>query len=265
MSRATDKRVQRLVMAIEAMPLQPSVIKDAFTRFREHGELPETRRLAAAVVRQAKSGVVMTDDSGGEMNLVGQLHALRSVGNRPEDVVMSSLYAEAVWGTEPVRSAARDALTMLHDLGLDVTEPEFAKRGIEVELPEFGTVGLSMLGFPECLVVPPYEGQATRWLDRLPALRRRVGRRGDRWFDDVVKAVGAFRLDGELPQDELLREVVLADAELVCLLRHHLGRDVEDLMAALAAVVAATGDERKAPIAVLQQLVREGRLRPLGA
>lgn len=178
---------------------------------------------------------------------------------------MHSLYTEAVWGTEPVRGAARDALRMLHDFGLNVTEPEFAKRGKEVELAEFGTVGLTMLGFPECLVVPPYEGQATRWLDRLAALRSRVGRRGDRWFDDQVKAIEVFPWGGELPEDELLREVVLADAELVCLLRHDLGHDGEDLMAALAAVVATSGDERKAPIAALQQLVSDGRLLPLGA
>lgn len=255
------KRLEKVQTAIAATPLPLEAVRQAFERFRETGELPEHRRLAAAVVVRARNGVDLTDESGRPMGLAEAVQALSHAPSRPDDRVMSALYSEAVCETAIFRDAARAVLVQLAEIGFDVTEPEFAKRGIEIDLPKFGTVGLHLLGFPECLAVPPYEEQAKRLFDRFAVLRTRVGSFGKQWFAELARAVEAFRLDGELPEDELLRDVVLADAELVCLIRHWMGQDVAVVMTALAE--AQVDPAREGAVARLQELVRDGRIRPL--
>lgn len=50
------------------------------------------------------------------------------------------------------------------------------------------------------------------------------------WWKELEAALYAFDDSGELPDDELLREVVLASEETMALMRHYRGHDVRDLM-----------------------------------
>lgn len=232
-----------MAQTLGALPLPREVVRAAFEVFRECGELPDEPRLAVAVVRRARHGVELTDAGGSEDALARQLRQLLNAPPRPDDAVMQALYDEAVCESEAARLAARDVLRMLSDLGLDVSEPVFARFGIELEMPAFGPVGLHLLGFPECLVVAPYEEQARRLIERYGVLRMRAGKCSERWFDRLGEAIRTFRTHGELPADALLRDVVLADAELLCLIQHHRGEDVGARMAALQAIAAGSGRE----------------------
>jgi hypothetical protein len=167
---------------------------------------------------------------------------------------MDELYDEALFADGMVQEAARQTLRMFAAGGMDPTQPLFA--GKDVEIPDWGGVGIHVLGLPERLVRPPYEQQAERLFERYELLRDRIPP-GDRsWREQYGRVVGDFQERGELPADGLMRDIVLADAEIRALMQHACGEDVSEVMATLDAVAQASGAERDAAIVAVQDLFR---------
>ena len=99
-----------------------------------------------------------------------------------------------------------------------------------------------------------------RLFARYDDLRTRINRfDGDPWFEQAADTVLRFLDTGDLPRDELLRDLVLANAEFDALWRHKRGQDVAELMAALDRAARAGGAKRTAAVARVQDLVRAER------
>jgi hypothetical protein len=232
-------------------------VRRAFAEFRETGELPERQRLAEAVV----------DELLGPREAECDPHVitvvLRALGGpqakpkpfevAPPRTVREHLFAEALYGDGIARNAARHAIAWAVDGGANVCAADFAAHH---GLPTIGTVGLHVLGWPRRLVRAPYEEQARRLLARNEALQERVPNDVPAWREEVVDAVLAFEVDGDLPPEGLLREAVLVDAEFAALLRHRRGEDVAQELAAFDAAATNAGEEREAAIACVQNMVR---------
>jgi len=254
--RSTRKRLDKIGQQIDSLPVDPAVVRVAFHTFRERGELPQDLRIARAVVFRITSGI--GDKGWGEEgDEPAMIRAMMENPLRPADDVMDSLLRESLSDHETARDAARSILKDLRENGLDVTEPLFAKRGATLGLPDWGYVGMHLIGYPECLVIPPYEEQARRLFERFAQLRQWVPDPTRRWFDSLSAAAGLFREHGELPDEQVMREAVLADTELGCLQRHWLGQGDPEAMAAFDAVSGASGEERERAIERVQVGMRE--------
>lgn len=165
------------------------------------------------------------------------------------------LFDEAVYGPGFIRTAARGALRLLVFLDGEVTDPQLgADRG----LPKFGSIGMHILGFPQRLARPPYVKQARRLFLRYDALRELIDHQDPAWWMDLEDAVFAFSQEGTLPEDEVMRDAVLADAEMDALFRHSRGHDVGEQLALLDAAARAKGAQREAAIERVQQFIRAG-------
>ena len=140
--------------------------------------------------------------------------------------------------------------------GLDLTDP---KTLADEPLPLHQGIGMHVLGYPERLVRAPYHEQAKRLFARFDELRKHTPQHDDPWFDECSNAAVRFRMTGELPVEELMRDAVLADLEMECLVRHKRGQDVGELMSALDKAARAKGAAREDAIAAVQQLVRNAR------
>jgi hypothetical protein len=114
---------------------------------------------------------------------------------------------------------------------------------------------MHLLGYPNRLARPPYEEQAGRLFARLDALRDRSPQDQAEWMKDYGTAVEAFHTMAELPEDELLLDAVLADAELIALFQHAAGDDVGEWMAALDRAATTTGAARDEAIDTVRALV----------
>ncbi len=68
-----------------------------------------------------------------------------------------------------------------------------------------------------------------------------------------------------LPEDELMREVVLANAEFMGLLQHHVGHGDAEVMAAFDQVARTKGKKRATAIARVSAMAAGGRLLSRGA
>jgi hypothetical protein len=167
--------------------------------------------------------------------------------------VREALFDEAVHGPEVVRRWARIALRVLVSRGGDVTDH---RLGADRGFPDYGTVGMHVLGYPRRLATAPYEEQGRRLFDRYDEIRRRLDLNPDDDFGPMAEAFLAFEERGELPGDGLLREYVLAEFEIEMLWEHRRGRDVSTVMALLDRVSTATSDEREAAVAEVQRLVQ---------
>ncbi|HEX6943538.1 MAG TPA: hypothetical protein VF128_11465 [Gemmatimonadaceae bacterium] len=165
----------------------------------------------------------------------------------------AQLFGEALHSSEVVRMAARSVLKYLVEVGRDVTDPEFVPS--DVEMPSFGSLGMHMLGWPECIIVPPYEDQAQRVLNRLEELRGRIPRYRDFWFRDVAAAVAAFHTHGELPPDDLLRKHVVTLGEFYALMANACGRGDPARIEAFGRVATAEGEQRHAALKQLAIVV----------
>lgn len=231
--RNSKKRLDKVGSRIEAMPITPAAENDAFERFRATGELPEHQTLAERTIERA-------------------LHLPQ---HRP---LRELLFHEAVHEWSVVRDAARLVLKLLVAVGQDVTSRNFLDE--DMELPEYGSVGLHLLGFPECLVKPPYEDQARRLLGRLAFVRRRVPSGDERWFRSFAKMAARFFNHGELPDVGFERDVVLAYGEFLALGRNLWDEADPDVLAAFDKAARGEGEEREAAIGRLQELAVEGRV-----
>lgn len=121
-------------------------------------------------------------------------------------------------------------------------------------------MGWHLIGLPERIVKPPYEEQARRLFDRFDDLRERIDRDDRRWMDAYGEAALLFLHEGELPDDELMCEVVLANGEFMGLLRHYCRGGDPEVMAAFDQAARAHGEARAAAIARVAAMAAEGRL-----
>jgi hypothetical protein len=115
-----------------------------------------------------------------------------------------------------------------------------------------------VLGFPACYAIRPYVAQAKRLFARFDALRERINHDDPGWGSTLESAAKLFNACGDLPEEDLLSDMVLASTELNALIRHAGGDDVRALMAALDAAARSSGAEREGAIARVQDLARSG-------
>ncbi|MBK8980653.1 MAG: hypothetical protein IPM29_32525 [Planctomycetes bacterium] len=268
MAKRLKSRLDRVARAVDEVPIHKDVLDGAFEHFRRTGELPEADRLAKAVINHTLSSARWAHEPLGPGGLLkwadeiaARLETLRSMpdtpGTPPLPPARERLLREAVHPHEIVRMAARACLQVCARVGIDVTARDFLDGE---PAAEFGPTGLAMLGFPECLVRPPYVRQARRLIARLEVVRCRIDRSDPDWFDAFGEAILAFRDRGELPDAVQAREVALIDGEQLALTASYLGRGDAELIAAFDAVARARRSERAAATARLCELMRGGRL-----
>lgn len=271
MNRTNRRRLNKLTREVAVMPIAPEAEDAAFERFCATGELPDQKRLAAAVCKRALSWE--TDQEAlGAPDWQASLVRLRELATRLRETAARSesdkaprrvplrelLFDEAVYGSTVTRLAARAALRMLVTAGQEVTRRNFLDE--DMELPKFGSLGLHLLGWPECLVRPPYEEQAQRVLQRLDAMRRKAPLGDEGWFQEFAAAAARFFRDGDLPEDELLCEAVLVYGEMLALARTLGGEEDPEVLEAYDEVGRAEAGERQQAIVRLQALAGEGRV-----
>ena len=259
MKRNQSKRLQKLEQHYGSLPIHHSVVTAAFETFRETGDLPEDSPLAYEVVQRAKRGFDCVYGPGDRVDWGASIQAAMKKPQRIADPTMDRLYNEAVWGEGMVRAAARLSLQRMAMRGWDPSQPQFVGR--DLEIPDWGAVGIHFIGVPKLLAKAPYEERAERLLARYAALRERIPAADRAWLTGLERAVGGFLRHGRLPGDDLLREVVLADAEFRMLVWNAAGEDVAEPMAVLHEVGNSVGAEREAAEARLQALANRGVFR----
>ncbi|MCB9877005.1 MAG: hypothetical protein H6835_05315 [Planctomycetes bacterium] len=260
-------RLARLDKAIHHRPLRRSAIDAALEQFRATGELPEQQRLADAVTRTVLDpGWDVAEETNPVLKHLRAAQVrvgitVQSVKPQTEEAkthvepskVLRCLYGEAVWAPEPVRGIARKALAWHADGGDDVASPSFLA---DREMPRFGTVGFALLGYPDLLVVPPYEDQARRLFVRYGDLMQRKGPCNEDWERRFFDLSVEFYRHGKLPTDPVMRDIILGSVEIDALFEHKRGGNVAELMAALDAAARASGDERDAAIGQVVEVIR---------
>jgi hypothetical protein len=254
----STKRVKRVQTVLDTLPLREDALKEAFEDFKMFGELPEHERLAQAVVDSAIAGELLPiKPPPDEADLIRSIQAQhREKQNAPpkERTLREYLLDHAGYAPPGLREPARLACRVLSAKGGDLTDPKFLA---DEPLPPHNAIGWHLLGYPQRLARPPYVMQAQRLFARFDELRQRTPQDDDPWYDECIDAAVRFRMTGELPVEELMRDAVLADLEMECLVRHKRGQDVGDLMAALDRSALAKGGAREDAIAAVQQLVRD--------
>ena len=260
------KRVARVEQSVATQPIDEDALQNAFASFRATGVLPQSRRLAEAVTDKALLGHRTRSQALDDLpTLIAELRSCGNMSMEPDGAVEDrisrsvrrSLFAEAIHGHELVQQAARGILRWAAARGIDLTDPKFLA---DQSMPEFGSVALDLLGFPECLAVPPYKAQVRRLLVRNADLRSRIDTNATDWFEPIGSALVEFRASGRLPSDELLQGCVLADSEFLAFAAHYLGAGDAELLAAFDTAARARGADQSAAIAVVQEMVRSGRL-----
>lgn len=263
MKRSMLHRLGRTAAQLEAKPIDPNTLNAAFERFVKHGELPEHARLSAAVLARALQEPEARDQHrrGNEdylercQRVIREIQSMTETGREPDDV-RRMLFEEACSTFDLVRNAARTVLPMLAQAGIDLTVPFPCNS--EIDLPAYGSMGLYLLGWPEILVRPPYEAQATRVLLDHESLRQRIAA-SDTWTQRVAEGTGEFFRSGALPVDIELRDLVLWHAEFLSL-HAILGGEQDDILLAVFDLVGTTkGEARERAIGQLQAVAREER------
>lgn len=231
--RDRKKRLNKVGRRIEATPITSAAEDAAFERFRETGDLPDHKRLAAHTIERA----------------------IQLPRHRP---LRETLLQEAIHEFSVVRLAARGVLKLLVSLGQDVTSRNLLDE--DMEPPEYGSVAMHLLGWPECIVRPPYEEQARRLLGRLASVRRQVTPGDERWFRRFAATAARFFTRGELTEDEFVRGAVLVYGEFLALCRNIGGQGDPAVLAAFDEAARVAGEMRDAAVERLQELAAEGRI-----
>lgn len=249
-------RLQTVARSVDARPIREDLVDAAFLRFRAAGELPEQTRLAEQVVGRALAAKAAPKRSYDEQiaHMLAMIEAFhRGELLEPPNRARECLYREAVFGEGVVRDAARIVLRWGAEAGFDVTDEAFLA---DEDLPEFGSLGLHLMGFPKRLLKAPFEVQGRRLLARLKKVGRRRQRDDATWWNQIQDPLAQFLRGGELPADASLREIVLVAAELETLVRHAAGHDVHELMLAFDAAARCPVPERQPALARLTALLR---------
>ena len=263
--RSRDRRIGQVMRAIEVAPVRQHLLREAYEWFWQFGELPDDDDLVAyEVVHQALRG-------GEERPLRVESLAtrgLRKTGQDPHGrdametndwppTVRAMLFEEALFGHPRIRALARAQIAVEVAYGGDVESPGFcARHGI----PIYGSVAMHISGWRQKLVRPPYEFQATRLLTRLDGLCGRIPNDDDGWLDSMAEATVRFKVTGELPADDQMAEMVLANVELDQLIAHKAGRDVAEVMAVFHEIAWNEGDVMEAALKRLCEMARAGKV-----
>tara|TARA_R110002072_G_scaffold162687_1_gene314783 strand:+ start:5487 stop:6134 length:648 start_codon:yes stop_codon:yes gene_type:complete len=214
------------------MPITDDAEATALDAFLETGELPRHQRLARQMVARTL-----------------RLPHPRSI--------RELLLSEATHDDEVVSAAARTVIRLLVASGLDVASRNFLDE--DMELPEFGTLGLHLLGWPECLIRAPHEDQALRVLQDLKELRTwTAGHESN--VRSRAKSAATFFKTGELPAGPKLRECVLVYGEFLALQKCLGDEQDEGVMQAFDHAATATGDDQEPALRALQAIAAEGRI-----
>ena len=268
MRQRRNLRLQHLAQHLAHRPLRGDVVAEEFDRFRHSGELPEDQRLAVAVVELALRGGPPAEPSPMSWQeamarlpaLVRELEEAAAEPQPPDRPALRRiLLRESLRGEGVARQAARLALRIEVGRGGDVASREFLA---DRDPPEHASLGLHLLGFPECLARPPYVAQAQRLFEQQAEIRTRLNHDDPAWFEPIADAIRRFRRHGELPDDDLVLDCVLADGELLALVAHFGGAGDPEVLAAFDAAANGAEEIRAAALARLQKLAREGRLVP---
>jgi hypothetical protein len=243
----------------ELPPMPTPVLLAWFTLFQKTGELPEDEVEAATVVNKVKAGFTVAK-RGEQHETPGAWFDGFVPRPRAEDAATDALLDEAVNGSPVVRAAARHVLWAFAKCGFDVTTAILDN----FEVPEFGGVGLMMLGFPQRLAKRPFAAQADRLFDRMEAVQATIPKQRRacmEWRQRVDQALVLFQHGGVRPDDEEMLEVVLVTGELATLCAHWEGEKVDDLLQLFDTAARSSGPEREAAIEALAAMARAGRFR----
>jgi hypothetical protein len=217
------------------LPPNPEVVRTAFAKFREGGELPENVRVARAVIDWAETGIDPTKYGDDFESKARRLRAYVESA-RAGDAVMNRLREEAVFAEDPVRHVARILLRQMANGGQDVAQPLFQQGVFPTPEMTCASVALSMIRWPFCVVDEVHHER----LASVIAVFRHNGanKEGEQawtaWVEQVADAAIAFQTTGRLPEDPVVRDTVLAEAELSALFQTTCGVDDEEMRKALA-------------------------------
>jgi hypothetical protein len=263
MTKTQKKRLQKMAQRIDAMPISHAVEDAAYERFKETGELSEVQKLARACIDRAlnyghpvRNGIRLLDISRRVLERFKE-QIKREPGWEPP---RKMLFFEAVYGWKAVRGAARSAIKILVAIGRDVADPDFVPE--DMELPDWGGVGMHLLGFPERLAKAPYKRQAARLFRRMDALRQRIDRDDRAWGDAYGEAAVRFLHEGGLPDDDLMVEAVVAYGELMGLVAHYVGVGDAEVMEAYDRAARDKRGDRASALGRLLELGAGGGLLP---
>ena len=212
------QRIERLQAVFRGAPVSADAVREACERFRTTGELPNSVRVARYVLSWCDTGINEAEYSQDSQCRAALIRATVESLEVPHDEVMCALRKEAVYGNEAVRQAARLLLKRMAEAGGDPSAPMFLECGYEVPEMTCGSMALTLLGFPECLATPENAERADAVFAKLRDLRQRMPDDAA-WFRRLDAAVARHRATGALPEDGLLAEAVVADAELLELMR----------------------------------------------
>ena len=256
MMRMRTRRVNRVENAVDAMPFTNEALREAYDTFRMFGELPHYERLAQAVIESALVGRLLPVqepmDEPAKIRMLLRQAVEEARTPPPERTLREYLLDHAGYAPPRLRAEAQLACRYLAGKGADLTDPHYLE---DEPLPAHNSIGMRLLGYPNRLARPPYDEQARRLFARLDALRDRSPQDQAEWMKDYGTAVEAFHTMAELPEDELLLDAVLADAELIALFQHAAGDDVGEWMAALDRAATTTGAARDEAIDTVRALV----------
>lgn len=262
--RRHTSRLARVQKAIDDSPVRRKVLREAYESFWMFGELPDDDHVAYEVVQQALHG-------GEEQALPPEEQLERKVkkagasywnrGSLPEltkpETVRDRLFEEALFERPALRREARAAIAIEVAYGGNVESPGFASRH---GMPMHASVAMHVLGYPQKWAAPPYEFQAQRLFTRLDALRVRIAKGDPAWFEVQVDAIVQFLRTGELPDDDLRLEALLAHVELDQIIAHKGGKDVSEAMGLFDLAARREGEERDEVLGKLCELAAAGRL-----
>lgn len=258
MKRPSAQRMNDVSAALTRLPVAPGLVDEAFAEFLATGLLPNESGFAAEVVGRLDQKHESPADQDISLYEWGRRLWAQHADDAPaRDEVRDALLREAVWETGLARLAARSMLEGLVAAGIDLTQPIFDGEA----LPEFGTVGLRMLGFPERFVGSEHTEQAARLEARLDVLAKAIPHHDRSWWRSMHMATQLFQDLGERPDDPLVFECVLALGELHTLVELVAGRDVAEELAAFDAVFVSVGAEREAAVERLQAMAAAGQFR----
>lgn len=256
-------RISRLRRALDISPVRRAVLREAYGLFVEFGELPDDDdHVAYEVVQRALRGgeEEPPDDDETVAKRVKRARLAYHEKERPGDAwppsVRAMLFDEALFEMPEFRNVARFAIRHEVTLGGDVESPGFcARHGI----PTYGLVGMHVIGWPRTLVVPPYEHQANELLVRFDDIKARLPQT-EQWHKQHHAMRRAFAERGEIPNDDLHLELLLADLELDQLEAHRRGKDVRKAMALLRRVAWREGGAQERALRRLCEMAKAGQL-----
>lgn len=257
MNKKTKNRLAEVRRAIGNRPVPLALMQEHFEHFRATGALPEDQALAVAVWQRVMNGFETHYLEGGRVDVGRTIRDSMTGALRQPDQMMDALLDEAVHATGIVRCAARLALKLLSYAGFDVTDTLFA--GMQCTLPEYGSVGSQLVGYPSVLFRRPFIRQGRRLIARIDNLRERLPHDDPAWFRQLGAAADCFQIHGDLPGEPLMLEALLALVEIGALTRHSAGWDVKAEMVVLAEIAQAKGEAREAALAKLQVIARESQ------